>query len=492
MFGTAPEVRIAKAAPITEQRKYERMWEKKEYRIVSPGENIAQLFLAQAKPKQGATVLDLGCGTGRGSLALALFGGMNVTMLDFAANCLDDDIRPMLETQKHVMRFQQADLTKKLPANAEYGFCTDVMEHIPPEDVDKVLNNALAACQHVFFQISTVDDVCGALIGHPLHLTVKPYEWWLKKFQERECVVHWSKDFGNACAFYVTAWQDGQKLVDIGVLNVPDAEVVNNVKHNIWYNHRDNFNEPDAPDAPKGDERCWKQVVPHETNNLEVMILGGGPSLGKYEAEIKQKRAEGVKLITLNGSYNWALEHGLIPSAQIMVDARQFNARFTKPVVEDCVYLISSQCHPDVLEGLPREKTYLWHTTADGVKDILNDRYEKWWHVPGGSTVLLRAIPLMRMLGYKQFHLYGCDSCLMDTGHHAYEQAENDTDRVMPVTVGGRVFQCTPWMAAQAQEFMALIKYLGNEIEIATYGDGLLNHIMEAGAAIADENEFLK
>lgn len=467
MIGTAPVVTIGKAAPITEQRKYERMWEKKEYRVVSPGEDVAQLFLAQAKPKPGAKVIDLGCGTGRGSLALALFGGMDVTMVDFAYNCLDDDIKPMLETQKHVMRFKQADLTKPLGIAAEYGFCTDVMEHIPPEDVDKVLNNALKACQHVFFQISTVDDVCGALIGHPLHLTVKPYEWWLKKFQERECVVHWSKDFGNACAFYVTAWQDGQKLVDIGVLNVPEQQVVDNVTHNV--------------------KQGWKQVMPHETNNLEVMILGGGPSLAKYEDEIKQKRAEGVKLITLNGSYNWALEHGLVPSAQIMVDARQFNARFTKPVVENCVYLISSQCHPDVLEGLPKEKTYLWHTTAEGVKDILNEAYEHWWHVPGGSTVLLRAIPLMRMLGYKKFHLYGCDSCLADAEHHAYAQTENDKDFVTPVVVGGRTFMCAGWMVAQAQEFMTLIKYLGNEIEIATYGDGLLNHILVTGASMAGD-----
>lgn len=490
MFGTAPVVTIAKAPPITEQRKYERMWERKEYRVVSPGESVAQVFLAQAKPKRGSKVIDMGCGTGRGSLMLALLGGMDVTMLDFAHNCLDDDIVPMLETQKHVLRFQTADLTKPLPVEAEYGFCTDVLEHIPTKDVDKVLDNALAACQHVFFQISTVDDVCGALIGHPLHLTVKPYEWWLQKFNDRNCLIHWSKDVGNACMFYVTAWQDAKKLVETGVLNVEEAEVLRNVKSNIWFNHERNF-EP-GQKAPVGDAECWKQIIPHETNPLECMILGGGPSLGQFVDEIKQKREEGVKLITMNGTYNWALEHGLTPSAQVVVDAREFNSRFTKPVVDKCIYLIASQCHPSVLNGLPQDRTYLWHTTAADIREALTERYKQWWQIPGGSTVLLRTIPLMRTLGYKKFHLYGCDSCIMDTGHHAYAQPENDKDFVIPVTAGGRVFQCTGWQASQAQEFLALIRHLGDEIELATYGDGLLNHLLVTGAALAEENEFLK
>lgn len=491
IFGAAPIVTIGKAPPMTEQRKYERMWERKEYRQVSPGEQVAQVFLAQAKPKRGAKVIDLGCGTGRGSLMLALLGGMDVTMLDFAHNCLDDDIKPMLEAQKHVMRFQTADLTKPLKVEAEYGFCTDVMEHIPTVDVDKVLDNALAACQHVFFQISTVDDVCGALIGHPLHLTVKPYEWWLQKFNDRGCLIHWSKDVGNACMFYVTAWKDATKLVEIGVLNVEEEEVVRNVQANITKGCTQ------ATDGLGGkswldDGTAWKQIMPHETNNIECMILGGGPSLGQFVDDIRQKREEGVKLITLNGAYNWALEHGLTPSAQIVVDAREFNNRFTKPVVDKCVYLIASQCHPTVLDGLPNERTYLWHTTAAGIEETLKERYKWWWRIPGGSTVLLRAIPLMRTLGYKKFHLYGCDSCIMDTGHHGYAQAENDKDFVIPVTAGGRVFQCTGWQASQAQEFMGLIKHLGDEIELAIYGDGLLNHMLETGAKLADENEFLK
>jgi ubiquinone/menaquinone biosynthesis C-methylase UbiE len=47
------------------------MWDKPEYRVVSPGEMVAKEFLRQAKPKNGESVIDLGCGTGRGSKALA-------------------------------------------------------------------------------------------------------------------------------------------------------------------------------------------------------------------------------------------------------------------------------------------------------------------------------------------------------------------------------------------------------------------------------------
>ncbi len=55
------------------------------------------------------------------------------------------------------------------------------------------------------------------------------------------------------------------------------------------------------------------------------------------------------------------------------------------------------------------------------------------------------------------------------------------------MNVGGRIFQCHGWMASQASEFMQLIKFLGDEIEIATYGDGLLNHILVTGSEMTHE-----
>ena len=468
IIGKAPVVSVSNSRPL-EKDLYKMMWERPEYRTFAPGEKAVFDFLAQAKPRRGSSVIDLGCGTGRGSLNLAFFGGLDVTMVDFAPNCLDADIVPMLETQKHVMRFLEHDLSQPLPVKAAYGFCTDVMEHIRPHHVDRVLDNCLDACQHVFFQIDTQEDEMGKLLGHRLHLSVHSYEWWLKKFNDRNCIIHWSDKDARYAYFYVTAWMSGDTFVDRGVLNTAEEKIKENVAHNV--------------------KLGFQQVQPHATNDVEVMIVGGGPSLADNIEEIRRLREDGVKLIAINNAYKFCVDHGVKPSAMVMVDAREFNNRFVDPIIPECKYFIASQCDPSVFAKLPKEQTYIWHTSADLINEILAAQYDRWYPVPGGSTVLLRTIPLFRMLGFKRFHIFGCDSCLTGDKHHAYEQKENDNQPVVPVSLGGKIFECHPWMVSQAQEFIDLIKMMGDEIELDVRG-GLLRHILETGASCADLKEI--
>lgn len=64
----------------------------------------------------------------------------------------------------------------------DYGFCADVLEHIPPEQVDGVLAGIAKRIEtSAFFKISTLPDSCGKLIGETLHMTVRPVGWWLAK-----------------------------------------------------------------------------------------------------------------------------------------------------------------------------------------------------------------------------------------------------------------------------------------------------------------------
>src|SRR4051812_4995927 len=92
--GFAPIVKVG----LTERAKYETMWTRPEYRAVAPGESVAPLFVQQAQMKPGSEVIDFGAGTGRGALMLAIMG-MKVHMLDFASNCLDEEVREALDTQ---------------------------------------------------------------------------------------------------------------------------------------------------------------------------------------------------------------------------------------------------------------------------------------------------------------------------------------------------------------------------------------------------------
>ena len=162
MFNTPPEV-------LTERDKYRVMWGIDSYRTVAPGEDVAPLFLEVAKPD--GVVIDFGCGTGRGALALER-AGVKVFLTDFAGNCRDPEANGL--------PFMEWDMTEPCPMglSAPHGFCTDVMEHIPPEDAEKVLANIFAAVPRCFFSIGTAPDTGGALIQQTLHVNVMDHAAW--------------------------------------------------------------------------------------------------------------------------------------------------------------------------------------------------------------------------------------------------------------------------------------------------------------------------
>jgi uncharacterized Rossmann fold enzyme len=169
--GLLPAMYNTKPEDLAERDKYRLMWQFDGYRVVSPGEDSIEWYVSSVKPE--GLIIDFGCGTGRASLALAN-AGHSVFLVDFADNCRDPEAA--------MLPFLEWDLSKPMNLRAPHGICADVMEHIPLEDVERVIANIMASAETVFFQISTVPDRCGALIGQPLHLTVKPHDWWLGLF----------------------------------------------------------------------------------------------------------------------------------------------------------------------------------------------------------------------------------------------------------------------------------------------------------------------
>ena len=459
--GHPPTIKIKPAPKLTEQQKFEKLWASEEYRETPSGEDPSQIFLSQAKMLPDSTVVDFGCGAGLGGLMIALMGKAVVTLVDFAENALDEDVQNATVTQPERISWLQADLTKPIPVTAAYGYCVNVLEQIPPDELDAALSNILAAANHVFFQISTEKDDAG------LNLSVHSYSWWVKKLRQHDCTIHWSQNYeGSSCHIYGSFWVPKEEVVLEGKVNTDDETAEANMRENA--------------------KTEYQLIHPHILQDTEVMLLCGGPSLNDYTDEIIKLRAEGMPMITTNGTYNWAIANGMTPSMQLIIDGREFNKRFVRPMVDDCKYMIASQCHPAVFEGLPLDRTYIWHVgLASEMEKVLDELYELWFPCPGGSTVTLRGLCLLRMLGFHKIHMYGFDSCYRADAHHAYEQPENNyKSGAVPISVGGKVFWCDGWMYSQAREFMDLVKVFGDEFELNVKGDGLIAHIIKTGAAL--------
>jgi hypothetical protein len=261
-----------------------------------------------------------------------------------------------------------------------------------------------------------------------------------------------------------------------GQVNTPSDRVVENIKHSIRLGYPQIRQQ-----APQADRVC---------------LVGGGPSLESTYPELRDLYFAGAKVVTVNGAYQWCLDHNIRPSAQIVMDARPENARFVNPPVPRCRYFIASQCDPATWAALgDREDVWIFHAAAgdnDAIKPVLDEFYGgRWLPTPGGTTVILRAISVLRMTGFLRFDLFGVDSCYMDGQHHAYPQPENEQDKRFPFKVHptghpemARTFQCAPWHISQLECFLQNVRINGEHYLLNVHGDGLLAYALKASAEV--------
>ena len=159
-----------------ERVKYDAIWQVPGYAENSPGDDLVAMFAELSGCKAGETLIDLGCGTGRAGARLARDHGLKVTLFDLTDAGLEGEARG-LRFVEGCLWGSHLRLTRPT-MGYDYGYCCDVLEHVPPEFTMLAVANIMAACRVVFFSIATVPDQFGAEIGEPLHLTVRPFVWW--------------------------------------------------------------------------------------------------------------------------------------------------------------------------------------------------------------------------------------------------------------------------------------------------------------------------
>lgn len=118
------------------------------------------------------SALDYGCGKGNQYVKL-LETDIEPTTLEAALGFAVDKFDPA------VPEFKDTDLTEQ----RDLVWCTDVMEHIPEEDIDFVAAelNRLAR-KALFVTVATYPAKKQLPNGENAHVTVKPTEWWEERF----------------------------------------------------------------------------------------------------------------------------------------------------------------------------------------------------------------------------------------------------------------------------------------------------------------------
>ncbi len=206
-----------------------------------------------------------------------------------------------------------------------------------------------------------------------------------------------------------------------------------------------------------------------------LVVVGSSPSLPASLGEIRAEREKGRPICAVNGAHDFLCEHGIIPELFLSVDPRDIRHNL-KHKNAQTVYLLASRLAPEVFDHLKECKVALWHSygKADEFEFV---KTKATFVIGGGPTSGLRAISVGYLaLGYRNFILFGMDSCNDAQGRKRFDSGtvSINTD----VVVGGRTFICNMAMADQANTFQRATYGFLPGIHLDVRGDGLLAAIV--------------
>ena len=126
---------------------------------------------------QAKTIFDYGCGKGQQY--------QPIQIKDDKGNLLFNSIQEYLGIEKITLYDPNYEPFNKLPTEKSDGvICTDVLEHIPEEDIDWVLDELFSfANKFVFANVACFPAEKHLPNGENAHCTIKEPEWWKNKVE---------------------------------------------------------------------------------------------------------------------------------------------------------------------------------------------------------------------------------------------------------------------------------------------------------------------
>ena len=260
--------------------------------------------------------------------------------------------------------------------------------------------------------------------------------------------------------------------------SVPKETIVNNINENLKILDK------------------WDMVRSCNINDEHAIIVSGGPSLDISKLKYLARKTKG-KIICVKHSYPTLLKAGIKPWACVILDPRPVEGTSTHGIVRSTLFdkvdpstkfFVASMTDPSVTKLL-KEKTdniYGWHAFSQAIKDSIKTKEDgdalkanigdDATFVTGGTCAAMRAIGMMHIFGFRNFHLFGFDCC--SEGELAAEELsrtmEDGKKKYMRVETNGYEFWTTGELLAMAQDCEKLFNNKDIEMNINVYGEGTL------------------
>lgn len=223
---------------------------------------------------------------------------------------------------------------------------------------------------------------------------------------------------------------------------------------------------------------------PEAAHSIPVAIVGSGPSLRSELNALEQIYFRG-HVCAVRDAHDFLIADHIYPTYALSVDPLESAAKCFANPRKGVGYLIASQSHRKMFENLEGMEVMLWHAYMQKDQKLPKNRML----ISGASTSGIRAIFVMWVLGYRDFHLFGMDSCLENGKLRVNGDLPKPGDEIREIQIepNGEKFYCNPGMALQAQSFQDCYMLLP-DAKFTGYGHGLIQALIKKREA--EDKEF--
>lgn len=151
------------------------------------------------KDVKSLSILDVGCGRGHYLRLFREMGFKSILGIDPSRECATKYLKDV----PHIVS-DFSSFAKNIPTNQyDIVFCTDVLEHIKPEEVDDFIKELTRLAPYSILGIANHPDVQE---GIELHLIQEPWDWWERKLLTKYSTVKFLNRLHGNKFFFAEAW----------------------------------------------------------------------------------------------------------------------------------------------------------------------------------------------------------------------------------------------------------------------------------------------